>query len=336
MPAPKSITPDSWNHIVAVFLKHDGRILASAQELGWPPARAERVFKRGYPSIGYPPVKTLIARDRFSEQEIRARRAELEALRAEDGGSSSAPMVQDGEPVQVLAEPEQRRMAELLRREAEREKARQDALKTRAEEAMLIGMARKNAIALNAVTAQVLRGATELAGTIQRELEQLAANGGSMTVGQKLQLVRQAAQIARFNAESAQLAVKSERQVMGGGPDEEPETSGSLEESAAWIESSLKAIERARARGLLVIAVAKSGSDRVVTPGIHAAGPEPAEPAPADPHDSHDPQAGRVELPTAEQERAARRRSMGPKRARGLLRLADASERASRRNGAGS
>lgn len=243
---PKEITHEEWQRIVAVFSKHEGRVRGAAAELGWPKARAARRYKLGYPSLGYPPIKTLLARDGFSMEEIRAERRLIEARLP-----PSAPMHATAE---VISTAEQARISQLVRKEEERESARKDAIKARGEEATLVGINRRNAIALNVMTAQVLRGASALSAKIQEELEK-EAKSSKMSLPQKLHLVRSAASIARFNAEASVMAVKAERLVVGSpieqaGVDGQDER-GSLDEAAAWIEKCAVALKKARSRGLL-------------------------------------------------------------------------------------
>ena len=255
MPAPKEITPEEWLRIVKVYSRHEGRIRGVAAELGWPIARTTRLWKKGYPSLGYPAVKTVIARDGFSETELRARRAEISAALPPSAHTAES-------RAEVIHGAEEHRLRQMVLREEMQERARQDAIRSRAEEAMLISINRKNAIALNAMTAQILQGATSLSRKIQQDLEHEATHG-SLPVGQRLQLVRAAASIARFNAEASVMAVKAERMVLNqpieADRDEGDESRGTLDEAAEWINRCAKALKRAKERGLLVAATEGNG-----------------------------------------------------------------------------
>jgi hypothetical protein len=128
---------------------------------------------------------------------------------------------------------------------------------------MLISINRKNAIALNAMTAQILRGATKLSEKIQIDLQKEAEHG-TLPVGKRLHLVRAAASIARFNAEASVMAVKAERMVLNQPIDADPdsgEEGGTLDEAEAWINRCAKALKRAKARGLLVATAGSNGSN---------------------------------------------------------------------------
>jgi hypothetical protein len=243
MPAPR-MTQEEWNEIVAVFAKHDGRITVVAEELGFPEARTRRLWVKGYPSAGFPPIRTTLAKDELAADEVRAKRQELL--------SSMNPPTAEA-IAETLSPEEQRRVQARVDRERLRAQVRADAIKSRAEEATLVSMNRRNAIALNGVTAQILKGAMGLAGKIQHQLEEEAVSG-KLDVRDRLALVRQAAQVARFNSEAAAMAIKAERLVAGDPANvglEDDEREGSLAGAVRWIELSVRAVERARARGLV-------------------------------------------------------------------------------------
>lgn len=252
MPAPRAINPEEWARIVGVFAKHEGRINAAAAELGWPKLRAYRVWTYGYPSVGYPPIKTILSRDSFSATEVRAERERM-AKQLPPSADLTDPK-DDHQRAIVISEGEEQRVRQMVKREEERERARADALKSRTEEATLIQINRRNAIALNVMTTRLLQGANKLSEQIQLELEREAA-APTMPLGARLQLVRSAASVARYNAEASVLAVKAERLVVGDPIDADPDgaaaAESSLDEAAAWIEQCQRALARARSRGLL-------------------------------------------------------------------------------------
>lgn len=257
-----TITPAEWDRIVSVYQRHGGYSIRVAQELGWNDARARRIFYRGLPSRGFPPIRTLIAMDGLVADQIRAKRSEFEeaAVVMEDQHAAYAGNVQKTAKrsavvevkAQVIEPREQERLNELVRREDERAKARADAVKSRAEEALLVSANRRNAIALNGVTARLMRGARSLSETIERELQKVADNE-EIPVEEKLRLLKSAAQIARFNSEATMLAIKSERMVLGQPIEVDPANveEDSLDQAAKWIETSIRAVQLARQRGLL-------------------------------------------------------------------------------------
>lgn len=253
-PFTNQIDAKQWTDIVAAFARNGGSGPATAEELGWPVARANRLLRNGYPKLGLPPIRTILAMDSLAAEEIRARRhrlnEQLEALVPSEPAHSEAEVVQKAT---VIHEAEASRVRRLVEIEEERRRAREDAIKCRAEEAMLISINRKNSLALNGVTAQMLKGAMALSSRIQVELEQ-AANDSRMPLREKLQLVKGVANIARFNAEASILAVKAERLVLGN-PIEPDATvqndDGSLEHAVDWINKVSRAVRRAQERGLL-------------------------------------------------------------------------------------
>ena len=247
----RAITTEEWNRIVEVYRRYDGRISLVAEHLGWLKARTQRAWRRGYRSLGLPPIRTLLARDALAAEEVRAARAEL--------STKLPPSVQVKEraeiihSAEVMAKGEARRIAAMVEMEETRRKARQDAIEARTEEAMLVSINRRNSLALNGVTAKMLKGALALSETIQAELE-AEARSDRLTVAQKLNLVRSAASIARFNSEASMLAVKAERMVLGqpiDAPDEKMDETGSLADTDRWLQITIKAVTRARERGVL-------------------------------------------------------------------------------------
>lgn len=249
----RRITSDEWNQLIEVYRKWDGRISMVAAELGWPEAKTRRVYKRGYPSLGLPGIETTLARDALATEEIRAGRQAIQE-RLPKVTPLSSPQIAVQNP-QVLARGEQKRIAVMVDAEERRVQARRDAVEARAEEAVLISITRRNAVALNGVTSKMLNGALALSTKIEQELKNLA-NDKSVSVEKKISLVKSAASIARFNAEASVLAVKAERMVTGqpiDTPDDESavSTENSLIESERWINVAMKALNRAKERGVL-------------------------------------------------------------------------------------
>lgn len=314
MPAPLEMTPEHWQHVLSVYAKHDGHQHAVAEELGWGRKRVQRVWNRGYPSLGFPPVQQVLARDATAAAEIRAERERI--LRDTEVQERAEQLMAAATQKAPLSDDEQRRIAVMVERENERARARADAVKARGEEAALISASRRNAIALNAVTAQVLRGAVALSSEIQQALE-AEAQQPSLSLAQQLGLIRQAAQVARFNAEAGLQAVKSERMVLGDpivAESADDEQADDLQDASRWIETTMRALHRAKQRGLVATATLSAtiaaqpepqrsrepiepGTVEVVSPGRHG---------------------GMVQLPSAREERE---RARVRTRAQGRLHL---------------
>lgn len=262
-----SVSPDDYHELVKIFAKHDCNIANVAAELGWPARRATRAYKRGYPGHGFPPIRTILARDTIAGDEIRAERAALDRKMPRSTEIvETAPGAQAAEiesKAVVIHGAEERRLKALMRLEEERRLTREDAIKSRAEEMMLISINRRNALALNGVTASVLKGALALSGKLQKQMEK-EARSGEMDPASVLALVRSAASIARFTAEATVLAVKSERAVLG-----EPipvdgvlddNSDGTLDAAVEWIDRAIGAVTRARERGVLTASLTAGSS----------------------------------------------------------------------------
>lgn len=252
-PLTSLITDAEWDRICDVYRRHGGAHQSVANELGWTKARMHRVWKRGYPSQNLPPIMHSLGMDPESVEEIRARRNRL--IKEELPPSEPVSTIEEVETKAVVIHTrEQQRIQKLMRIEEDRRHAREDALAARAEEATLISITRQNALALNGATARLMKGALALSEKIQEGLEK-EARDGSLSVKESLALVRSAASVARFNSETTMLAIKSERMVLGQPIDTDPEhhvDDGTLEQSVEWIERAASAIEKARARGLLM------------------------------------------------------------------------------------
>lgn len=250
-PELKKIDADEWNRIVGIFARVNGNVTAAAIELDWPQARCRRVFNRGYPTLGLPPIRTALAMDSLAAEEIRASRYSLDRMIPRSVSVTNVAEVE--QKAVVIVEAEAARVRRLVEIEEERRKARADAVEARGEEALLIKCNRQNSMALNGLTSKMLRGAAVLTETIEKELVEIA-KGSTLSTSHKLQLVKSAAQIARFNSEATMLAIKAERMVLGQPiePDANGvEDSGTLEQAVGWIESAAEVVRKAQRRGLL-------------------------------------------------------------------------------------
>lgn len=252
------LTPSEWTRICGVYMKNNAEIFATSVELGWPIARTRRVYLRGYPSCGLPPVKEVLARDADSAEEVRAARHELD-VGPQEAIETIVKKRKGTNQTIVIARGEAERVRMLVEREEMRRKSRADMIQSRAEEAMMISLNRRNSLALNGVTSQLLKGALALSEKIQQKLEEEARNE-DLSALDGLQLLKQTAQIGRYNSEATMLAAKAERIVMGQ-PIEalaEESTDGTLEGAVDWIQRSSAALQRAIDRGVVVNATGEA------------------------------------------------------------------------------
>jgi hypothetical protein len=146
-----NMSPELYEELLAVFRKHGGPCKDVYAELGCLSSRGKRLFKRPYPKLGLPAMA-----DRLAEEEVEiraARRRKEEGLPEKVPLPSADELVADETRAVVIADGEARRLQEMVRREDERRRARADAIEARAEEALLLSLQRRNAIALNGITA---------------------------------------------------------------------------------------------------------------------------------------------------------------------------------------
>lgn len=226
---PKKISPHQWQRWVAAFRRHPLRaeVLKECPDLSAP--RASAAWTRGFPAQGLPSIRSIVGAEMERAREIR-HEAELEQAQRQ----------------------EQRVEVEVMVRERKRLKQLEAAAQTRAEEAMLVSTARRNAIALAGVTAQVLQGALQLGQKIGQELSRQAAEK-TVDVELSLKLLQRAANITRLNNDAAKMAFQMERMVLGIPPEGDESSDGqmTLEDSERWFAEAHEAFQRARARRLL-------------------------------------------------------------------------------------
>lgn len=136
-------------------------------------------------------------------------------------------------------------------REAER-KVLGDAVQQRAEEARLVRGVRQTATAMLSAEAHLLKAALALSASIAADV----ASGQTMSTRDKVRLVRDVAAIVKSTAETARLAVTTERVLLGKpggvlGPDV-PDADMTPEEAEAYITMATRAMAR-RARSRVVV-----------------------------------------------------------------------------------
>lgn len=140
-------------------------------------------------------------------------------------------------------------------RETER-KVLGDAVKQRAEEAMLVRGVRQTATAMLSAEAHLLKAAIGLSQSIAADVD---AKTLTLKPGEKVRLVRDIASIVKATAETARLAVSTERMVLGkpGGVLGSDTATDDMtpEEAEAYIAMATRAMAR-RARARVVVDVA--------------------------------------------------------------------------------
>lgn len=138
-------------------------------------------------------------------------------------------------------------------RKAER-KVLGDAVAQRAEEAKLVRGVRQTATAMLTAEAHLLRAAIQLGESISADVS--SGKLAAMKTTEKTRLVRDIASIVKATAETARLAVTTERTILGKpgsvlGPDLDAEDM-SPEEAEAYVEMASRAIRRRAAKRTVI------------------------------------------------------------------------------------
>ena len=229
----KLMTDEEWERWIEAFRKHPGETVKVAELMGCPRNRARLAWYHGWPKQGRPAITELLAADQHA---ARAKRAELEEVEEELPESTARDLVEQG-PDMV--------MRQMLERDQRRQRAAADSAKTRAEEGAMIATARRNGIALAAVTAQLIRGANTLMARIGPNLAK-----EDISVKDAVSLVQKIAVITRLGTEASKMALTMERAAMGEPMGDEVTANGRIkpEQAAAWVALGMKAIQRFQER----------------------------------------------------------------------------------------
>jgi hypothetical protein len=233
----KRVSDSEWERWITLFREFPGEVVKVARLMGVPRNRSRIAWHHGWPKQHRPPICELLEADKMA---ARAKRADLEAQGVED------PVIEET-PVSSLATESQRQvMAAMVERDKTRRKVLEDSSRTRAEEGALIAVTRRNTMALGAVTAQLMRGAQELAPKLAKALQTEAISiKDGMSIMQKLSV------IARLGAEAGKMAVQMERLAMGEPMGDEAATAGgklSPQDAERWLQLAIRTMQRSRDR----------------------------------------------------------------------------------------
>lgn len=251
----KQMPDDEWERWIEEFRKHPGETVKVAQIMGVPRNRARIAWHHGWPRQGRPAIVDLVAVDQYAARVKRAEREEAAAplpVPALPAASKAPPPKRSPEPpVQVTSARDlaihgpERIMAQMLERDKRRQLVAADSAKTRAEEGMMISTARRNGIALAAVTAQLIRMANGLMPKIA-EIMKVEA----VSVKDAVTMVQKIAVITRLGTEASKMALQMERAAMGEPMSDDIKTNGRLdpEQAADWVLMGMRAVERFKQR----------------------------------------------------------------------------------------
>lgn len=238
--------------MVNAFREHPGQTTRVSELTGIKRARVVRAWHHGYELQGRPPISELLDADKVL---ARAKRADIVLPGAtvvveDEPGDLAAEVVNTIEPDDVVHTRQHRKMmAGMVERDRIRRKALEDSARTRAEEGALIAVSRRNVMALGTISAQVLRGAQQLATRMQKQLEKAGKDELSLKEG--MQLIQRASVVVRLGTEAGKMAVQMERLAMGQPIGEGLDTNTtklSPDDAERWIDMTVRALERARRR----------------------------------------------------------------------------------------
>lgn len=181
------VTEETYRVFVEAFRAFPGNVSNAARLAGTTRDMARRAWNVGWPTRGYRPVRELLD---MQQAEARAARA-----RAEDAARAA----------RVLAEQETQN------------KAREDAVRALTQEGQNTSILRGNALALNAITANLLKAMTRSADRLQTRLDEMVMSTDTSPAAIKSLnvLVRLIAHMSRVSSRVTLEALAAERVRLG-------------------------------------------------------------------------------------------------------------------------
>lgn len=221
---------------------------------------AKRAWEVGYPQHGWPPISEVVA----EEQVIaRARVVELEQEVHQQRADRAREI-----------ERSKRENREAL--SLQRERARQDAIEARTQEAQAVKVGRQNAIALLAAQNKLIRGSLKLAERMQEQLEQekLELRPSIKVMGELSRAVNQATEAAQRVIQMERLLIGAPTEIIGHvGSD-----AMSIEEAVDLLEQSERVLNNLRRRtGEIVEAEVVESQPLAVQDDVQPEGDEQGE-----------------------------------------------------------
>lgn len=241
------IPEEVYQKLVEGFRISPGNYAGAAQFAGVNPRTAKAYWENGLPQKGRPPIAESI---RLEQEHARARLQELQL-----------------ETERLAAEIEARRRAD------DKSKALEDVNQSRVQEAQMIRMARGAATGLLVTLTSLSKGAARIGGKVQKGLEEMAQDPKPLSPGEMVNLTRLVQNLTgslRQANDAAARAMEMERLLLG-----EPTSiighmhlaDATQEEAERRINAALKALERAKARGI-TLTVVGSGPADPTAPGV--------------------------------------------------------------------
>jgi hypothetical protein len=241
-------TREQYDLCVEAFREQSGNASHAGRKAGCTPHTARRAWRLGWPDRGWLPIKDLVA----NEQEA-ARAARQKSMA--DMEAETAQRARDAQAIQTDS-----LTSQLEKEIADREKAREDAIKTRAEEAQMIRGLRGDVGMMLAIIGQGLRGGLDSGKRIRKALETgMDKNGQVLSLKEEVELSIGLAKFSAVAIKGVKVAIEAERLLMGEPTEILGLTMNQLtdEDAVHVLEVGQRAVERTRERFELI----KGGAD---------------------------------------------------------------------------
>jgi len=255
----RKITRDFYDNLVAAFREHPDSYAAAARSAGCDQRTAKRGWQKGWLTIAdwARPICEVVA-EHEAKVMVAARAKRARIMQAEEEARLER---ERAEAEGYAVEAEAQKTAQAQNQAVQRVQARADVSDTRAQEGVVVALARGNAARYLGASQQMMAGLTALTKRIRAEMEELGTpekvvNGKPIykkaNLGQMMRLVQTASSAMRQGNEAALIAMRMERLFMG-----EPEgTIGfrleSFEQAEGHLERANRALQRAKKLGLNV------------------------------------------------------------------------------------
>ncbi|OHD23812.1 MAG: hypothetical protein A2Y38_17130 [Spirochaetes bacterium GWB1_59_5] len=235
MAGRRALTRQMFDKLVEAYREAPGQHKFAGRNAGVFHTTAKKAWDDGWPTFswGTVPIKEIIRQ----EQTIaRARAAEIDAARQEAAKRNAADAAVRGQELAVQVA-------------VDREKVRQDAIKSRTEEAQAVRLARGNSISTMASLNRLLRSTGELVKGAEKRISE----NKDMTPLQVVKFAKDVSQAVKQTAEATHTAMQMERLLLGdnNGAMNDLPIDMSPEEAANEIKAAQAALTRAEALGLL-------------------------------------------------------------------------------------
>jgi len=224
-----AIPIDTWNAVLAAFREEPGNVSAAAKRAGVSRNTARRAWMDGWPRLERRPMQDIVAEEQAA---ARAALADQEAKRKAMDADERAQRVKENS-----------------------NKAFEDVVAVRKQEAGLVRSQRQNVMGLVGVTRFALQGMLEQAQKLGLDLKRGIdpVTKKPFTVQQRMRFMEQLARIVSRSSEAAGEVVRSERLILGEPTDIIANAPGSLQDVVDEFHATTRAVQRVARQGLVVL-----------------------------------------------------------------------------------